>query len=121
MCKMDDIPCSSKDPDEGLQQVQVEKRCTKCIKSLKPLTYELLQRHVQTGTGDQDNSAHRHKKLCYQPFKGRYVTNVEVKPIVIMGNDEKCLTKAIVHGTMKQKRYVVYVHVHLNQATGEDV
>ena len=114
---MEDIPCSSKDADQGLQQV--EKRWTKCLKSLPPLTYELLQRHVQTGTGDQDNNAHRHKKLGYRLFKDRYVANVEVKSNVIMGNDEKCLIKATVHATMKQKSYVVYVH--LNQATGEVV
>lgn len=45
------------------------------------------------------------------------IINIEVKPNVKMGSDEKFLVKANVHAAMKQKSYAVYVH--LNQATGE--
>ena len=81
------------------------------MRSLPPFTHELLQRHVGTGTGGHDNNA------CYRLFKDRYVNNVEVKANVKMGCDDKFLVKANVHVAMKQKSYVVYVH--LNQATGE--
>ena len=116
---MEDIPCSSKDADQVTQHVNTVKRWTKDLKLLPPFTHELLQRHVGAGTSDHDNNAHRHKKLGYRLFKDRYVNNVEVKPNVKMGNDEKFLIKAIVHASMKQKNYVVYVH--LNQTTGEVV
>jgi hypothetical protein len=112
---MEDIPCSSKDADQATQYAHAEKRWTKDLRSLPPFTHELLQRHVGTGTGDHDNNAHRHKKLGYWLFKDRYINNAEVKPNVKMGCDEKFLVKANVHAAMKQKSYVVYVH--LDQAS----
>jgi hypothetical protein len=94
---------------------------TKDLKLLPPFTQQLLEKHLISDI-HKDNSvpgAFKHKKLGYGLFKERYVTKVQVKPNVQASHEIKFLVKAMVHASMKQKSYVVYVH--LNQLTGEVV
>ena len=87
---------------------------TRDLKLLPPFTQQLLEKHLISDI-HKDNSvpgAFKHKELGYGLFKERYVTKVQVKPNVRASHEIKFLVKAMVHASMKQKSYVVYVHLN---------
>ena len=106
----------NKENEEVSQQPSCSGTWTKDLKSLPPFTHDLLQKHLIGGDEDVVKGAHKHKKLGYQLFKDRYVSNIQVKPNVTKGDQLWYLIKGSVHAAMKKNIYTMYVHLH--QVTG---
>ena len=85
------------------------KSWTRNLQSLPAFTYELLTKHL--GTGLPGTGTLKHKKVGYQLFKDKYVSQVHVKPNVMKGNASCFLVKCSVNAAMRSNTYNVYVHL----------
>ena len=114
---MEDQPSTSREGQGDKQLLgQLEAGMwTKKLMSIPAFTYEKLQQHLVLSDKTLDSKpaeAIRHKKSGYRLFKVGFVTEVEVKPDVKKGDENKCfLVRCLVSAEMWKKQYKVYVHL----------